>query len=290
LIGAETDADRRLALEELRRPLREREADVVVLPQLDVDGPLWELAAGTGAVLTRYARGPREAHRSVGIPDSMDDFMAARSKNTRKLTKYRDKRLPRDHPDARVRLFQDESELGELCEAMERVASTTYQRRLGAGFSGSALELALMRLGMRRRWFRAWVLYFGDRPVAFWQGYAYRGVYAIGCPGFDPEYARDRVGIYLVVKMIEELCESDDIHTLDWGRGDADYKRSFGDHCAEEGEILFYAPTARGIGLRLLRGATVAAVRLAKRVLAASGRVKDVKRAWRARLASDAAS
>jgi hypothetical protein len=203
VIGAETEADLRLALDELRRPLREGEADLVVLPELDVDGSLWKLAAASGSRLTRFVAGPREAHRTVAIPDSMDDFLAARSKNTRKLTKYRDRRLPRDHPDARVRLFQDEADLEELCDAMEQVAATTYQRRLGAGFSGSPLELALMRLGMRRRWFRAWVLYFGETPVAFWQGFAYRGVYAIGCPGFDPEYARDRVGIYLAVKMIE---------------------------------------------------------------------------------------
>jgi CelD/BcsL family acetyltransferase involved in cellulose biosynthesis len=217
----------------------------------------------------------------------MDDFLAARSKNTRKSTRYYDRRMLRDHPETRVRLFEDEADLDELCEDMERVAATTYQRRIGAGFGNTALERALMRLGMRRRWFKTWVLYFGDTPVAFWQGFSYRGVYATGCPGFDPQYTHDRVGAYLAVRMIEQLCESDDVHTLDWGHGDADYKRNFGDRCLEEGEVHFYAATLRGARLRLVRGAAATAVKLAKRVLASSGRIKRVKRAWRDRLASD---
>ena len=287
VIGAETDADRRLALDELRRPLREGEADLVVLPQLDTSGALWALASTTGSALMRDAAQARNAHWSVAVPESMDDFLAARSKNTRKSTKYYDRRMLRDHPETRVRLFCEEADLDELCDAMERVAATTYQRSIGAGYAGSPLERALMRLGMQRSWFRTWVLYFGETPVAFWQGFAYRGVYATGCPGFDPAYTQDRVGAYLAVRMIEQLCESDDVHTLDWGHGDADYKRNFGDRCLEEGEVHFYAATLRGARLRLVRGAAAAAVRLAKRVLASSGRIKRVKRAWRDRLASD---
>jgi CelD/BcsL family acetyltransferase involved in cellulose biosynthesis len=287
VIGAESEADLRLALDELRRPLREGEADLVVLPQLDTSGELWALASTTGSRLTRDAGQPRNAHWSVAVPGSMDDFLAARSKNTRKSTRYYDRRMLRDHPETRVRLFCDEADLDELCADMERVAATTYQRRIGAGFGNTALERALMRLGMRRRWFKTWVLYFGETPVAFWQGFAYRGVYATGCPGFDPEYTHDRVGAYLAVRMIEQLCESDDVHTLDWGHGDADYKRNFGDRCLEEGEVHFYAATLRGARLRLLRAAAATAVKLAKRVLASSGRIGQVKRAWRDRLASD---
>jgi CelD/BcsL family acetyltransferase involved in cellulose biosynthesis len=285
VLGAETDAERRLALDALRRPLAEGEADVVVLPQLDVDGPLWKLASATGSRLTTDATQPRNAHWSVAIPSSMEEFLNARSKSTRKSTKYYDRRMDREHPDARVRRFDDENEVGELCADMERVAATTYQRQLGAGFAGDRLERALMALGMRRGWFRAWVLYFGDTPVAFWQGFAYLGVYATGCPGFDPEYTKDRVGAYLAVRMIEDLCGSEDVHSLDWGHGDADYKRQLGDARREEGEVHFFAPTLRGTRVRLVRAAAAAATRLAKRALDRSGRVTEVKRAWRDRLA-----
>jgi len=285
VIGAETEADRRLALEELQRPLRDGEADVVILAQLDVEGPLWELACDAGSRLTRDVGQPRNAHWSVAIPSSMDDFLAARSKNTRKSTGYYARRMLRDHPDTRVRLFEDEKELDGLCADMERVAATTYQRKLGAGFAGDPLERALMALGMRRGWYRAWVLYFGNTPVAFWQGFAYGGVYATGCPGFDPEYTKDRVGAYLAVRMIEQLCESADVQSLDWGHGDADYKKNFGDTRLEEAQVLLFAPTFRGVRVRLVRVGAAAATRLAKRVLAGSGRAQRLKRAWRDRLA-----
>jgi CelD/BcsL family acetyltransferase involved in cellulose biosynthesis len=285
VIGTETDADRRLAFEELQRPLRDGEADVVILAQLDVDGPLWGLARDAGSRLTTDVGQTRTAHWSVSIAGSIDDFLAARSKTTRKTVKRYDNRMERLHPDARVHTFADESQLEELCAEMERVAATTYQRTLGAGFSGDPLERALMALGMRRGWFRAWVLYFGDIPVAFWQGFAYRGVYATGCPGFDPEYTKDRVGAYLAVRMIEELCASGDVQTLDWGHGDADYKRQFGDTRREQADILFFARTPRAVRVRLTRAGAAGATRLAKRMLAGSGRAQRLKRAWRDRLA-----
>ncbi len=285
VIGTETDADRRLAFEELQRPLRDGEADVVILAQLDVEGPLWELACDAGSPLTRDVGQARNPHWSVAVPASMDDFLAARSKSTRKSTGYYARRMLRDHPEARVRLFEDEGELDELCADMERVAATTYQRRLGAGFAGDRLERALMALGLQRGWYRAWVLYLGDTPVAFWQGFAYRGVFSTGCPGFDPEYTKDRVGAYLAVRMIEQLCESGDVQSLDWGHGDAEYKKNFGDTRREEAEVFLFAATFRGMRVRLIRAGAAAATRVAKRLLAGSGRAQRLKRAWRDRLA-----
>jgi CelD/BcsL family acetyltransferase involved in cellulose biosynthesis len=142
---------------------------------------------------------------------------------------------------------------------------------------------------MRRGWFRAWVLYFGATPVAFWQGYVYKGVFATGCPGFDPAFTRDRVGAYLAVRMIERLCEDEEVHSLDWGHGEADYKRTLGEERREEVDILMFAPTFRGVRVNILRTGTVAATRLAKKVLGDSELSGRIKRAWRDRLAREAA-
>ena len=81
---------------------------------------------------------------------------------------------------------------------------------------------------MERGWFRAYVLYLDDEPVAFWQGQAYNGVFSTGVPGFDPAYADHRVGNYVLFKLIADLCADESIETLDYGFGDAEYKRRFG--------------------------------------------------------------
>lgn len=285
VIGAETEADRRRALHELRRPLMQGEADVVVLAQLRTVDPLCSLAHKAGPRRCRDGAQAGTAHWTVPIPDSMEEFLASRSSRTRKNLRYYDKRMKRDHPDLTVRAFRDEAELDELCADLERVAAATYQRRLGAGFTGDEQERALMALGMRRGWFRAWVLYFGATPVAFWHGYAYRGVFSTGCPGFDPAFGKDRVGAYLAVRMIEHLCADDAVHMLDWGHGEADYKRTLGEERREEVDVLLFAPTLKGTGVNLVRTGAVAATRLAKRTLGNSRRVGRIRRAWRDRLA-----
>jgi CelD/BcsL family acetyltransferase involved in cellulose biosynthesis len=288
VIGAETEDDRRRALLELQRPLRQREADAVVLPKLSAESPLCSLAREAAPRPCRDRAQSPTAHWTVAIPDSMEEFLAARSSRTRKNLRYYDKRMKRDHPDVTVRAFRDEGDLEELCADMERVAATTYQRGLGAGFTGDEHERSLMALGMRRGWFRAWVLYFGDRPVAFWHGYAYQGIFTTGCPGFDPEFAKDRVGAYLAVRMIEALCADDSVHTLDWGHGEADYKRTLGEHQRQEVDVLLFAPTFKGVRVSLVRAGAAGATTLAKRALGDS-RMSRIRRAWRDRLARESA-
>jgi Acetyltransferase (GNAT) domain len=283
IVGVAGDSDRRRVLHELRRPLREGEADAVVVSQLEARGRMCSLARASAPRMCRDHAGAPAAHWSVPIPNSMEAFLAERSSRTRKNARYYDRRMKRDHPDLRVRSFRRESELDELCTDMERVAATTYQRNLGAGFTGNPQDRALMALGMARGWFRAWVLYFGDRPVAFWHGYAYRGTFTTGCPGFDPEFTKDRVGAYLAVRMVESLCADDAVHTLDWGHGEAEYKRTLGHEQREELDVVLFAPTAAGLRAALLRSAAAAVTRLVERMLGDAG-VKRIRRAWRDRL------
>jgi CelD/BcsL family acetyltransferase involved in cellulose biosynthesis len=287
VVGAAGDDDRRRALDELQRPLREGEADAVVLAQIEADGPLCALARESGSRMRRPHLDAPTAHWSVAIPGSMEEFLAQRSSRTRKNIRYYDRRLVRDNPDLRVRTFRSESELDELCADMEQIAATTYQRTLGAGFTGDDQDRALMALGMARGWFRAWVLYLGDRPVAFWHGYAYGGTFTTGCPGFDPAFARDRVGAYLAVRMIEQLCTEDALHTLDWGAGDAEYKRTLGDAGRQEVDMMIFAPTVAGLRAGFLRLSVAALAHVGKRTLGDRG-VRRARRMWRDRLAPEA--
>ena len=62
----------------------------------------------------------------------------------------------------------------------------------------------------------------------------------------------------MLAKLIEDLC-ADESHTLDYGFGDADYKRRFGDASWLEEDVLVYAPRRRGYG-RMRRSALSTAV------------------------------
>ena len=137
---------------------------------------------------------------------------------------------------------------------------------------------------MRRGWFRAYLLYIDEEPVAFWYGTAYEGVIHTGFTGYDPAYRDLSIGTYVLAKLIEEACADPEVNLLDHGFGDADYKRRLGDRSFLEEDVLVFAPTFKGMRANLTRSAVGGAAALARRTLRDSGAVARVKRRWRDRL------
>jgi CelD/BcsL family acetyltransferase involved in cellulose biosynthesis len=287
VVGAEHDEDRRAVLAALRGFMAAGEADVVVLADLRVDDGLFALARDEMPWARRDHVPQPAPRRTADIPGSYDEFLRARSRNTRENVKRYGKRLLKAHGDTLdVRLYTREDELDEVCSRLEAVAAKTYQRGLGVAFSGSAQDRALLRLGMRNDWFRAWVLSIDGAPVAFWHGFRYRGTFGTFSPGFDPAFADLRIGTYLQMRMIETLCEDPDVRLLDFGSGDAQYKRSYSDHCVEEASVLLFARTPRAIRVNLARTSIGLAARAAKRVADETELGEKLKRVWRERLAA----
>src|SRR4051794_21970737 len=150
VVGADTEEDCRRILDELRRPLRDGEADVVLLPKLDVEGSLYEVAKAAGPWLCRDHAPLVTDHWSVALGEDLEGFLAPRSGKTRRGARNQDKRLQKTYGEAlRIRRFESEDELDELCADLETIAAKTYQRQIGAGFTGDEFELALMRDRMR---------------------------------------------------------------------------------------------------------------------------------------------
>ena len=100
-------------------------------------------------------------------------------------------------------------------------------------------------------WFRAHMLYLDGAPIAFCGGEGFRRALPLRHPGYDPEYADYRVGNYVLMKLIEDLCEDPELTLLDFGFGDAEYKRRFGDRSWSEEDVLdLRAPSAAGVHQR----------------------------------------
>ena len=287
IVGAESDDDRRAVVDALRGFLASREVEAVMLASLPVEDPMFALAR-TSVPWSRRDHAIRTEPRWVAdIPDSYDAFLRGRSRNTRENVKRYGKRLVKAHGESmEVRLYTREEDLDQVCRDLDTVAGKTYQRGLGVAFSGDEQEQALMRLGMRNDWFRAWVLYIDGAPVAFWHGYRYGGAFGTFSPGFDPALADLRVGLYLQMRMIETLCDDAGVDLLDFGSGDAQYKRSYGDRSAEEASLLLFGPGVRATRINLTRSAVAVAARAAERVATNSELGRKLKKAWRDRLAS----
>jgi len=90
-----------------------------------------------------------------------------------------------------------------------------------------------------------------------------RGTFFGVATGFNPQFGHLRVGHCVDMQIMDRLCRDDDVRAYDYGGGDADYKREFGDRCLQQAEVLLFGPSMHAAGLNATRTARIAAARLA---------------------------
>jgi CelD/BcsL family acetyltransferase involved in cellulose biosynthesis len=291
--GVDSPADAERVLAELRAALERGEADVIRFLGLRADSPLHAAAAAVAPWACRDHLATPQPHWRVAVPGSMDEFLAARSRNTRQNVKRYGKRFEQEY-DGRLAIrrfgLHADTDVDRLFADLEAVASKTYQRGLGVGFTGDDLQRRLTGLDLARGRYVAWVLDIDGVPSAFWDGTAHAGTFFIGSPGYDPTLAPLRVGTWLQMRMMEDLCARGDVVALDYGMGDAQYKRSFGDDCFLDTILHVFARAPKGLRVNAERSAATGATRAAQRALARTGLEERIKRGWRRRLQPGAAA
>lgn len=282
LLGVSGTEDERMLVDELRRAVDAGEADMLMLRKVDASGTLRRRVTEQVGWLRRSHNQPMARHWTASVPDSLDGFLAERSAKTRQTVRRQGRRLERQYSDClRMRRFEHPGDMEELCRDMEAVAAKTYQRGLGVGYSGNVLDLSLIRLGLDRHWFCAWILYLRNRPVAFWSGTAYANTFSITATGFDPEYMKHGVGRYTMFRMFEDLCAADDIRWLDFGSGDADYKAEFGSVSCTESDVFLVRRGLRPVTINLAVTVFSFVNGWGRHLAQDTGWGRRLKRAWR---------
>lgn len=262
------------------------EADVVSLLGLRIDEPLYQAAVAHAGRGRRQAFSPRRQHWRLVLPETYEEFLATRSKSTRDSVKRYGRKLEKTFGEKlSLEVLREPADLERIVRDLDHVAAKTYQRGLGVAFTAGEEQRERLRLGLERRWFRTWILYLSGEPIAFWPGFVYNRIFTIGIPGYDPDYAEHRVGLYVQMRLIADLCGDPDVDAIDYGRGDAEYKRRYGNEHWEEEDVIVFARTLRGLRINAARNAILGADAGARRALAATGLTDRVKKRWRSQLA-----
>jgi CelD/BcsL family acetyltransferase involved in cellulose biosynthesis len=278
--------DPAVLLDSLRGSLDHERVDLVRLRMLTVGSPLHSAAREHAGALRRRRFERALLHWRCAVPDSVDEFLATRSRERRRHIRRYQRRIEEAFPgEVEVRRFTSRDDLDRLFADSERVQARTYQRSLGVGFSDDELTRELTGLAMDQGWFQGVLLYLRGEPAAFWHGSAYRGSFGTSVTGYDPALAEHRPGTYLLMKLVETLCADPSVHTLDFGFGDAEYKRSFGDASVLEEDVVVFERRPRPLAVNAVESALLGTATLARAVLARSGGVKAARRTWRRRLA-----
>lgn len=286
IVGEPTPAALDAALASLARELG-GEADAILLRNLEHESPLYDAALRVYPARVRERWTPPKVRWASGIGSTLDETLTLRSPKTRENIRRIQRRITRQFGDAAVvRVFRDASEAETLFHDLDEVAVKTYQTRFSTVFRENELERCLTELGLRKGWYRGYLLYVHGRPIAFWTGYSYGGTFGWrGVTGYDPEYRPYSVGTYLLTHVLDELSRDPDVRLFSLGPGDFPYKRFFGDHRWEEVDIRILASTPRGIWVNTV-GSTVQglqAVLANAQAIRRVGRQVDALRARRRR-------
>ena len=253
VLGCAGEASATALLTELLTMLKRRDVDLVFASHLDTASSFFRLAKSRPGILCRDKVIVAKSHWKTSLPATQGDFLQRLNKKHRYWLRRMDRLIERDFPNqVSVRSYTEATDLAELTAALECVAAKTYQRRLGAGYRNDKEHALRLAFAAARGWLRAYVLYLGNRPAAFWVGTLYKGVFHSETTGYDPQFRSHEVGTVLFMKMVERLCR-EGAKAIDFGLGDALYKRRFGDQQWQEASVLIYSPTWRGTSLNLAK-------------------------------------
>ena len=270
---------------ELINTLARGEAEMVYFESIPVISYFYEAAKKQPGFLSRDHLTISNIHWKLTLPETYEGFVSNLSKRPRaNLRNYSNRFNKKYGGITSIKCFNQPNDLDLIFNDTEAIASKTYHREIGVGFFNNKETYEIYRLTLDHQWLRAYVMYIDGTPVAFWHGYYYGNTFFTGPTGFDPAYTDDRPGTILLTKIIEELCYDHRISSIDFGFGDAEYKRIYCNQNCEEQSVYIFAATIRAISINIVRTTFSVIHKWAENTLSKLGLLTKIKRLWRDRL------
>ena len=254
IIGKATNDVYEMLVRELMNILNRGEADMVQFSHLRINSPLYELARKLTNPLCRGYFPKIEDHWCMSVPENIDLFYQARSRNHRGNLRRYIRKLEKEYPNqVRIVTYTKGDDLDNAIRAASQISHSTYQRGLGCGFVDDLRTRILLTTAARQGWLRMSVLFINGEPGAFQVGVHYGKKYMLEQIGFDPKRGRLELGTVLFLRVLERICADPGIESIDFGFGDADYKHRYGDEQWQEASVYIFAPRPYPIFINMLR-------------------------------------
>jgi hypothetical protein len=264
--------------------LLKHQIDLAIFEQLRIGAPEFEALKRVFNLTRLCPVQDTSKHWLLKLPPTWDGFLKTRSRKHRYWLQRLYRVLDREFTNQwEIQFYSTPSEANEFVDAADKVANTTYQRSLRVGFRRNEETLLRVELDARRGQLRGYVLFIKNEPKAFWYCSTYKGTLHLVATGYDPAYRIYELGTVLLMKVFQDNCGKE-IEVIDFGLGDADYKRRFGSEYFEEGSFYLFSRTARGLLLGGFVSTITLGVKVAKRLLDRLNATQRLKTYWRRRL------
>lgn len=287
-LGEDSEEHASLLVDSVKASLKNHDADVALFYGMEMGSCFQRVVKAAGGCLSRDYFPAIMPRWRIQLPATYEELYQERSSNTRHNLKRYSKRLRDAFGDKLlVRSFRRPEDVETILSDTEAIAAKTYQRGLGVGFDRDAIRHRMM-LTANQGWLRAHILYIGDRPAAYWNGILYHRTCFTWTTGYDPDLGELRPGMFLLQVMLRELCDEKGTDVVDFGFGDAQYKRDWCDCEHFQVSQFLFAPSLMGLSLNVFHTSLFGASNAARQLLARTGALQKVKKAWRRHMAEGA--
>lgn len=247
--------------------------DCVYLPTVAKDNYAWEFfreeAHSSPEYFVYLPYGSRPWHW-LKLEGDFESYLLAQMGKKGRYNLRRTVRLLREHGGGSLECERVTSadQIADFLPAAAEVSAATWQRRvLGSRIENSAAQAESLRDLAERRLLRAYLLRCGGRPVAFAIGYQFEQVFHYVEVGFDQSFASFSPGTALLYLIVEDLFRHDSPAILNFGIGDAPYKRRFSNREGRDACVILFRRTLRNRLRRFTHRWFLALVEGAKRIL-----------------------
>jgi CelD/BcsL family acetyltransferase involved in cellulose biosynthesis len=244
--------------------------DGLTLEETPTRSAIWRALKQSNKKFLVFERS-RTPHYVIDLPSSYADYFQQLSQKTRTNVRRGARQLEARLGHWEVRKFTAPENVLGMVQLIEPIAIKTFHYHLlGQDLTTSNEQLIRnLTIHAQQGWLRGYVLVGNNRPVAYVIGYLVNGCFQYELIGYDPEFANASPGIVLLAQIVEDLINTGTANLLDFGAGDASYKRLFSNRLYEDGELLvcrrtLYAGTA-ALAERLFASTSRLGVRVLQR-------------------------
>ena len=281
VLGAESGASLSRFFDEAVELLDSGKADCLYFDDLEVGSAMWNAleALERDQRVLLYKPSGTQAHWWIQFPDPPAEYWTqfsgkARYKLRRKLKNIEHTIFKATTPD----------QVPEFLRKAGHISERSWQgRRIGLRVSDSPQERRYHQLLAEHGALRSYVLDTPNGPIAFLRGFQTGDCYVHDEIGFDSDHAKLSPGTILLYHALEDLTAERCPRRLDFGLGDAEYKRHFGNHQTESGPVVAVARRMRPRAALMVEQLRKTADQRARDLLRRTGLYERMRRFYRGR-------
>lgn len=244
-LGAQDEGVLALLLQQARTVLAQTKADFLMLEDVEAESALRH------AVLNGVG-GMKVFQPAVAQPHHRIEFSAENYWQTNFTSKTRNtlRRKVKQFPNGRLERVTLPEQVADYLAHAHEISKHSWQTELlGLRVRNDDRELQMLTTLATQGALRAYVLWKGDVPVSFCFGTQHNGVFMYEEVAYDRRHADGSPGQVLVIQMIDDLLAHQPPREFDFGFGDAEYKRQFGNRVSSSGPLWLLRPGLKSAGI-----------------------------------------